>query len=354
MTGGEAGGTSLETAKLFLDEARALHTATVLADGRILVVGGRNASGAIASIEALAEGAWSAVTGMTDPRWGHTATLLKDGRVLIAGGANAAGAVSSLELFDPQTGAVAVAATMAAAREEHAATLLSDGRVLIAGGANADGVLASTEIFDPETMSLSSGPSMASARHGLTLTTLIDGRVAFIGGHDGTQNLGSAEIYSTVSNAITPATVSPMVARRGHVAILLPNNNAVLIAGGIAQELINGEIVEQETTAAELYLPWLNEVWQTGAMTAPRAQAVGSALSVETYGAQPESEGLALVAGGAGGGSDAYRFATIRVDKNDYYPGDQVFASGTGWLPNETVTLALRELRPSTRAGRSR
>jgi hypothetical protein len=89
---------------------------------------------------------------MAAARIGQTATLLSDGRVLIAGGNNALGYLASAELYDPKTGSFSPAGSMTTAHAYHTATVLSDGRTLIAGGQNGtDGsvYLASAEMYKP-------------------------------------------------------------------------------------------------------------------------------------------------------------------------------------------------------------
>ena len=70
---------------------------------------------------------------MAEGREGHTATLLTDGRVLVVGG----GAVNSAssEIYDPAAGSWTSTGGMTVARPRmHSATLLPDGRVLVVGG----------------------------------------------------------------------------------------------------------------------------------------------------------------------------------------------------------------------------
>jgi len=86
-------------------------------------------------------------------RRGHTATLLEDGKVLIVGGDNQSGMVTQAEVFDPVAQASSLAASSAIGRTDHTATRLADGRVLIIGGRDQNGSLVSTEIYDPSTAS---------------------------------------------------------------------------------------------------------------------------------------------------------------------------------------------------------
>src|ERR1043165_7771834 len=107
---------------------------------------------------------------MVVPRSGHTATVLPDGTVLIAGGTNQNGVLASAETYNPATTNFSSVGDMTAARAGHTATLLGDGRVLVAGGANESGPLKSMEIYDPTATHFLSAGEMRSARRGHTAT----------------------------------------------------------------------------------------------------------------------------------------------------------------------------------------
>src|SRR4030095_3763265 len=66
-------------------------------------------------------------------RRGHTATLLQDGRVLIVGGDNQNGLVSQAEIFDPASLTSSVLSNSPSPRTDHTATLLADGHVIMIG-----------------------------------------------------------------------------------------------------------------------------------------------------------------------------------------------------------------------------
>ena len=63
-----------------------------------------------------------------------TATLLPNGKVLVVGGRDSIGPIASAELYDPATGIWSSTGSLNTGRDAHTATLLQDGTVLVAGG----------------------------------------------------------------------------------------------------------------------------------------------------------------------------------------------------------------------------
>jgi len=201
-------------------------------------------------------------------RRGHTATLLSDGRVLIVGGLDQTGAfVADSEIFDPAsaTGPTLSAPPLGTARADHTATLLANGRVLVVGGRSADGTLASTEIFDPAAGTFSSGPSLSYARAGHTATTLSDGRIVVAGGDDA----GTVEIIEPTTLVIVPGG-SLLTPRERHAAAAL-GDGTVLVAGGVSK---SGAPVEW----GEVYYPAYGMSKATGFANVARTRPLMRAL----------------------------------------------------------------------------
>jgi hypothetical protein len=120
-------------------------TATLLADGSVLVTGGQMPAccSSWETAERYIPGSnnWQAAGSMAGKRRWHTATLLPNGTVLVAGGSNQAGPPSAgtAEVYRPTSGTWSYTGNLNQARYGHAAVLLGDGTVLVAGGSSEGG-----------------------------------------------------------------------------------------------------------------------------------------------------------------------------------------------------------------------
>jgi Galactose oxidase, central domain len=227
---------------------RFLHTATLLNNGKVLIAGGAGGGGpysdlATAELYDPVTGFFTPTANMTTRRSQHLATLLVDGRVLIVPSGEADD--HSAELYDPASGtfnrttwttdlggyAVGATATLTtsgkvlvtlnpqecdapgvaaglydsasdlfiAARDPIAefcypqATLLSDGSALIAGGRWFFGPIA--QIYDPASGTFSRTGDMTTGRADYAATLLSDGTVLMSGGTSLQVPVASAELY---------------------------------------------------------------------------------------------------------------------------------------------------------------
>jgi hypothetical protein len=251
-----------------MSTARVSHTATLLNDGTVLVVGGQDGTGTpVANSEVYAPtGGTFAVSGtLGAARYAHASVLLGTEKVLVAGGDDISGnAISSAELYDPAAKTFAPLGSMGSARDSFTATLLGNGKVLLAGGGGANGVQATAELFDPSTGSFSPAGSMNSARAAHTATLLSSGKVLVAGGVDGNGNvLGTAELYDPVTGMFTLTAGNMTDHRYTHTATLL-GNGKVLLTGGT-------DATNSSVASAELYDPNTGSFAATGSMSTPRS-----------------------------------------------------------------------------------
>jgi hypothetical protein len=199
------------TAGKMMTEGRWLHTATLLPDGRVLITGGRNNnctgqcpifSLKSAEIFDPVTGNFTATGNMNFSRYNHTASLLSDGRVLILGGESTEDLgtgidqVGVAEIYDPVTGQFTTFGNMALARSSHTVTLLNNGKLLVAGGFRLNGVgTERTELFDPSNGTSIEGPAMSDYHIRGTATRLLNGEVLIFAGSNGNQPMQIAEIF---------------------------------------------------------------------------------------------------------------------------------------------------------------
>lgn len=241
---------------------RAEHTSTLLNDGRVLITGGFKGAGSAFSELSSAEvfnpqtNTFSSVGNMTTPRAFHTATLLPNGKVLIVGGTKDGSntILNSAELFDPQTNAFNSVGNLNQKRFSHTADILPDGKVLIAGGFDGQ-QLKSTEIFDLSTNTFSPGSDMIKGRANHASAKLNDGRILLVNGLQ-TGSLMIVEIYDPNANSFALATSS--VSQLGLGAVTLPTGN-VFISGSTLFSQPAG-------LGAEIFHPTDNSFTEVGPM----------------------------------------------------------------------------------------
>ncbi len=320
-------GTFAETAAMTTPRAR--HTATLLTSGKVLITGGYGPTGfspplATAELFDPSTGSFTPTGSMSTPRAGHTATLLADGTVLIAGGRSGIEDLATAELYDPSSGTFASTGSMNALRGLNNAALLADGRVLVAGcsipcnsgiaeiynpaagafatagnsrtsggtvtlvadsrvlttggGCSANG--GNAQLFDPGVDLFSFTGLFPNACDDINNATLLtNGKVLFAGNEENDGTPAAAELYDPAAG--TFANLGHTIGPHEYSASILIPDGTVLISGG---QLPGGNGV----SGAELYTPTTGTFSLTGSMTAGRHEHTATLLP----------DGTILIAGG--------------------------------------------------------
>ena len=269
--GTDANNVVLNTAEVFsggsftatpgnLNTARTGAVAVLLPNGKVLIAGGSSngsANGALNSAELLDlnTGTFAPTSqNMTAARFGATATLLSNGKVLLAGGSNSGGALNSAELYDPAADTFTATGNLNAARTGASATLLTTGKVLVAGGSSdgtAGGALSSAELFDPAgTFTPVGGTNLSAGRWQPAAALLLSGKVLVAGGQNSGGPLTTADVYDPIADSFAPSAHEMNQARANGSAVTLPNG-MVLLPGGttsVAVDLYDADGDKFDTT----------------------------------------------------------------------------------------------------------
>jgi hypothetical protein len=236
IAGGDGGGSASGTAELYdphtgsftlagsLNPAPVWRRSVLLADGRVFIAGGAKAELYDPATGVFTASGAYAVAGRVSM---YTTTLLADGRVLVIG---AAADCMAPELYDPVTGTFALTGPLTGCDNIYtAATLLGNGKVLLVGNIDSN-YISAAEVYDPVngTFTRLDGAPVATSS---PATLLSDGTVLVTGGTFlGGGGNDEAWIYDPATRNFLPARMS--TGRVGHTATLLPDGS-VLIVGGI-------------------------------------------------------------------------------------------------------------------------
>ena len=177
---------------------------------------------------------------MASARWAFSLTKLQDGRVLAVGGFDASGASAtrqaSAEIFNPTTRSWTPVASLNEGRAWHEAQLLPSGRVLVVGGENQAGdVLASSELYDPATNTWASGPRLPEGAEDMASLVLPSGRVLVAGGFGRSMestmsSIDQVNLYDESADCWQP--LPPLNTARWHFGLVRLPNGRIMAPGG--------------------------------------------------------------------------------------------------------------------------
>jgi hypothetical protein len=276
----------------YAGERRVHHTATLLADGRVLVSGGRWADWRESSPPAdavydPAADTWTTIAEDPAHRYQAAAARLLDGRVLVVGGhevrhSTQQRSISTASVFDPASGTWARTGDLG---DQHSGTTVvvePGGTALAAGGGGTRPV----ERWDPVTGQWTAAPVDV----GHETASLSEARLVPLPG-----GAALVSVYGGVAVVDASGTwrkgASPRVTRRGATLTVLPSGE-VLAAGGVVADHRVPDAAE-----GEFYDP-RTDLWRDATLGATRSGAQAVVVG----------GGDVLLVGGTGDGRSAERF----------------------------------------------
>lgn len=227
------------TAANGLGAKRAQFSAVALNSGIVWFIAGRGEGNlSLSSIESFnpSTGAVNPAAGsVTVARRGAKTEVLADGRILVIGGETDSGFSSTVDMYTPGVGWSVGA--LATARSQFATCMLPTGELLVLGGRNGSGKLKTVEMYDGAVWSLLPG-TMNTARAAFGAVWVeSESRVLVVGGLTGTDGSGDTVLAST--ETFDPALGvwsfgSDLNVPRGYHKVAIFDNGLVLAYGGLA------------------------------------------------------------------------------------------------------------------------
>lgn len=228
---------------------RAIHTATTLADGRVLVAGGVDTRVDLDTTSAElydpASGTFAATGPLLTARRAHLAVRLEGGDVAVLGGDVGLGVPSvlaSIERYDARSGRFVAGGTLTRERTHATATVLAGGEVLVVGGLSyASGIsFAETELCTKDVASCRATRALAGPRADHTAVLLGDGRVLVSGGaetvfNDDRPRLATSTLFDRASETWSDGPPLP-APRFGHVAVTGAGGQVLIVGGALAAQ----------------------------------------------------------------------------------------------------------------------
>lgn len=218
---------------------RAGHTATLLSDGRVLIAGGavgaqyNSGVGGVTTFFTNSVDIFDPATETFTPtgpmvgeRRSHSAILLKDGRVLVLGGWTDGYSYPQSEIYNPATQSWTALPNVQTHGYSTALALLPNGKVLGAGGGYPTNIV---DLFDPASNTWQAMTPLLNARSGATAFGLPNGQVFVAGGVDNT-----AELYDVTANSGAGGSVlvpGSLTVGSNQSAVQFSNGNVLLASG---------------------------------------------------------------------------------------------------------------------------
>lgn len=333
--------------------------AVLLADGKVLLVGGGyiyawQGEPTPAEIYDPATDTFTATGTLTTESHKPKATLLPDGKVLVVGGMGCClqigtwtwlQALKRAEIYDPATGVFTPVMDMAEPRADAAMVPLADGRVLVTGGRYYYSIpssgmpqqqaMASAEIYEyPNPTFGPTNAPMTEARAGHAMVRLQDDSVLVAyGAYDDLLWVpAGAERFGASAGVFATATPPPAIERTWFEPVLLDNGN-VLMAGGAQLIETDWTLLGAPLASADLYVPSLQAFVPT---QSPMS------VSRDSHAQAKLADGRVLIAGGVSYDADSGTYFAL-ASAEIYDPNliaDRIFEDGFDLAPPAVTNAA--------------